>query len=118
MKNLKFILASLFAVAMFAACDTNEPVDPTPSVPAELSIDDNYVQVKAEGYQEYATLIEVVPKNFATAGVVADLVPVSSGTGVPTTGGTSGVPPAPTKSPVCAVLPVIALFGAWAVLRR
>lgn len=78
----------------------------------------HYVQVKAEGYQEYATLIEVVPKNFATAGVVADLVPVSSGTGVPTSAGTSGVPPAPTKSPVCAVLPVIALFGAWAVLRR
>lgn len=55
MKNIKFILASLFAVAMFAACDTNEPVDPTPSVPAELSIDDNYVQVKAVGGDYYFT---------------------------------------------------------------
>lgn len=78
----------------------------------------HYVQVKAEGYQEYATLIPVMPKNFATASVVADLVPVSAGTDVPTTAGTSGVPPAPTKSPVCAVVPVVALLGAWAVLRR
>lgn len=40
---------------MFVACDTNEPVDPIPSVPAELSIDDNYVQVKAEGGDYYFT---------------------------------------------------------------
>lgn len=79
------------------------------------------VEVKADGYNEYATLIEVRPKNFATANVAADLVPVSSGTDVPTTAGTplsTTVPPAPTKSPVCVVLPVIALMGAWAVLRR
>ena len=55
MKNLKFILASLVAVTMFVACDTNEPVEPTPSVPAELSIDDNYVQVKADGGDYYFT---------------------------------------------------------------
>ncbi len=55
MKNLKFILASLVAAAMFVACDTNEPVDPTPSVPAKLSIDDNYVQVKAAGGDYYFT---------------------------------------------------------------
>ena len=55
MKNLKFILASLAAAVMFVACDTNEPVEPTPSVPAELSIDDNYVQVKAEGGDYYFT---------------------------------------------------------------
>ena len=55
MKNIKFILASLFAVTLSVACDTNEPVDPTPSVPAELSIDDNYVQVKAEGGDYYFT---------------------------------------------------------------
>lgn len=42
---------------MFAACNepNNEPVDPTPTVPAELSIDDNYVQVKAEGGDYYFT---------------------------------------------------------------
>ncbi len=45
------------AAAMFAACNepNNEPVDPTPTVPAELSIDDNYVQVKAEGGDYYFT---------------------------------------------------------------
>lgn len=78
----------------------------------------HYVQVKAEGYNDYSTLIEVMPKNFATANVVANLIPVSSGTGVPTMAGASGVPPAPTKAPVCAALPIIALLGAWAVLRR
>jgi len=82
----------------------------------------HYVQVKAEGYNDYAALIEVKPKNAATANVAAVLVPVSSGgADVPTTAGTQSsatVPPAPTKSPVCAALPVIALLGVGAVLRR
>ena len=57
MKNLKFILASLAAVALFTACNepNDEPVDPTPSEPATLSIDDNYVQAKAAGGDYYFT---------------------------------------------------------------
>lgn len=57
MKNLKFILASLVAVALFTACNepSDEPVDPTPSEPATLSIDDNYVQAKAAGGDYYFT---------------------------------------------------------------
>ena len=57
MKHIKFILAALVAVAMFAACNkpSDEPVDPTPSEPATLSIDDNYVQVKAAGGDYYFT---------------------------------------------------------------
>ena len=59
MKNIKFILASLVAVAMFASCSkpANEPVDTpdTPTDPATLSIDDNYVQVKAAGGEYYFT---------------------------------------------------------------
>ena len=53
MKNIKFILASLATVAMFASCSkpANEPVDTpeTPTDPATLAIDENYVQVKAAG---------------------------------------------------------------------
>ena len=59
MKNIKFILASLAAVAMFASCSkpANEPVDTpdTPTDPATLAIDDNYVQVKAAGGEYYFT---------------------------------------------------------------
>ena len=59
MKNLKFILASVAAVLMFAACNkpSNEPVDTpnTPTDPATLTIDDNYVQVKAAGGEYYFT---------------------------------------------------------------
>lgn len=60
MKNIKFILASLAAVAMFASCSkpSNEPVDtpedPTTD-PATLAIDENYVQVKAAGGEYYFT---------------------------------------------------------------
>ena len=55
MKNLKFILVSLAAISMFAACNEPEPIDPTPSEPATLAIDDNYVQVKAAGGDYYFT---------------------------------------------------------------
>ncbi len=41
---------------MFVACnEPNEPIDPTPSEPATLAIDDNYVQVKAAGGEYYFT---------------------------------------------------------------
>ena len=39
----------------FAACSEPEPIDPTPSEPATLAIDDNYVQVKAAGGDYYFT---------------------------------------------------------------
>lgn len=80
----------------------------------------HYVVVKADGFSDYSALIEVNPKNFATASVVANLKPVSSGTDVPAGSGTPGstvAPPAPTKAAVCTVLPIFALLGA-AELRR
>lgn len=79
------------------------------------------IEVKADGYNTYTALIEVQPKNFATANVVADLTPIPSGTGTPApadTPGSTSVPPAPTKSPVWALLPILALLGAAAVLRK
>lgn len=56
MKNLKFILASLAAMALFAACNkpAEEPIKPS-TEPATLAIDDNYVQAKAEGGEYYFT---------------------------------------------------------------
>ncbi|MDR0980664.1 MAG: PEGA domain-containing protein [Methanocalculaceae archaeon] len=88
----------------------------------EVKLGLHQVVVRKDGYTGYTDLVEVKPKNIATTNVDAVLVPVSSGgADVPTTAGTQSsatVPPAPTKSPVCAVLPVIALLGVGAVLRR
>ena len=58
MKNLRFILASLIATAMFAACEKpqNEPTGgDEPTVPATLKITENYVQAKAQGGEYYFT---------------------------------------------------------------
>ena len=80
------------------------------------------IEVKADGYNTYTALIEEVqPKNFATANVVADLTPVPSGTDTTAPSwmhGSTSVPPAQTKSPVCALLPIFDLLGAVAVLRK
>lgn len=57
MKNIKFILASLVAITMFAACNKpgDEPVQQPSAEPATLTIDDNYVQVTAKGGECYFT---------------------------------------------------------------
>lgn len=56
MKTLKYILASLVAMTMFAACNepSDEPVQPS-AEPASLSVDENYVQVPAIGGEYYFT---------------------------------------------------------------
>ncbi|MBO7265314.1 MAG: BACON domain-containing protein [Alistipes sp.] len=57
MKSLRIIFASLAAMLTLAACQKpqNDVDDPQPTDSATLSIDDNYVQVKAEGGDYYFT---------------------------------------------------------------
>ncbi|MDV0442055.1 PEGA domain-containing protein [Methanorbis furvi] len=88
-----------------------------------LSIDNaklglHYVQVKKDGYDDYAMMVDVKPKNLATANVVADLKSTAGAVTTTTAAAGSTVPAAPTKAPVCALLPVLALLGAAAVVRR
>ncbi|MDV0443975.1 PEGA domain-containing protein [Methanorbis rubei] len=77
----------------------------------------HYVQVKKNGYEDYATMVDVKPKNLATANVVADLKLTSSAVVTSATTG-STVPVAPTKAPVCVLLPALALLGAAAAVVR
>ncbi len=56
MKNLRIIFASMAAMLTLAACETPQSnVDEPATDPATLSIDENYVQVKAAGGDYYFT---------------------------------------------------------------
>ena len=57
MKSLRIIFASMAAMLTLVACEKpqNGVDDPEPKDPATLSIDDNYVQVKAVGGDYYFT---------------------------------------------------------------
>lgn len=78
----------------------------------------HFVEVSMDGYRSYSAMCEVPPKNIGTANTVANLQPL---TGTPqetaATAAKTTVPPAPTKSPVGAVISILALLGAATALR-
>lgn len=61
----------------------------------EVRLGRHYVQVLKDGYHEFSTFVEVIPKNMETANVYASLQPVVDKTPATIS---SVPPPAPTKS--------------------